>query len=76
MSHVVVIEKSKDGKIELTKDELKKMLDDAYNKGYSDGRARWDTITYPSYPIWCTSSNSNTIASDKITLNANDVSGT
>ena len=77
MSHVVVIEKNKDGKIELTKDELQKMLDDAYSKGYSDGKARgWDTITYPSYPIWYTSSNSNTIASDKITLNANDVSGT
>ena len=77
MSHVVVIEKNKDGKIELTKDELQKMLDDAYSKGYSDGRAtRWDTITYPSYPIWYASSASNTVTSDKITLNANDVSGT
>lgn len=32
MSRVVVIEKNKDGKIELTKEELQKMLDDAYNQ--------------------------------------------
>lgn len=73
MSRIVVIEKNKDGKIEFTKDELQKMLDDAYSQGYSDGRARWDTITYPSHP-WYISTNSNTVASDKITLNGTDVS--
>lgn len=75
MSHVVVVEKNKEGKIELTKDELQKMLDDAYSKGFSDGKAtRWDTITYPSYPTWYTSPVSNTIATDKITLNGTNVS--
>ena len=61
MSHVVVVEKNKDGKIELTKDELQKMLDEAYDKGYSDGRARWDTITYPSIPTWYTTTNEITL---------------
>lgn len=53
MSRVVIIEKNKDGKIELTKDELQKILDDAYSQGYADGNKKYDTITYPSYPI-CT----------------------
>ena len=70
MGHVVVIEKNKDGKIEFTKDELQKMLDDAYNKGYSDGRLRWDTITYPSYPNWYTTT------TDKITLNSECINAT
>lgn len=54
MSRVVVVEKNKDGKIELTKDELQKMLNDAYNQGYSDGSSkRYDTITYPiTTPVW------------------------
>lgn len=59
MSRVVIIEKNKDGKIELTKDELQKMLDDAYNQGYFDGKGRYDTITYPSYPEWDTSTSTN-----------------
>lgn len=39
----VVIVTEKDGKIELTRDELQKMLDEAYAKGKADGT----TITYP-----------------------------
>ena len=65
MSRVVVVEKDKDGKIRLTKEELQKMLDDAYNQGHSDG-SKYDYITYPSntrtYPwyyttITCSDSN-------------------
>ena len=52
MSRVFIIEKNKDGKIELTKDELQKMLDDAYNQGYADGNKKYDTITYPSSQRW------------------------
>ena len=51
MSQIIIIEKNKDGKIEFTKDELQKMLDDAYNRGYSDGR-KYDVITYPSHQNW------------------------
>ena len=74
MSRVVVIEKNKDGKIELTKEELQKMLDDAYTQGYTDGKGRYDTITYPSYPIWYTASNTNATTKDSVTLNASEVS--
>ena len=72
MSRVVVIEKNKDGKIELTKEELQKMLDDAYTQGYTDGKGRYETITYPSYPSWYTTT--NTISKDTITLKGTDVS--
>lgn len=73
MSRVVVIEKNKDGKIELTKEELQKMLDDAYTQGYTDGKGRYDTITYPSYPVWYTTTSSNTISKDNVTINGTDV---
>mgnify|MGYP002518445283 CR=1 FL=1 len=42
-------------------ENLQKMLDDAYNQGYTDGNKRYDTITCPSYPwIYTTSSSSTT----------------
>ena len=72
MSRIVVIEKNKNGKIELTKEELQKMLDDAYNQGYMDGKGRYETITYPSHPIWCTTANA--ASKDSITLTSVDVS--
>lgn len=68
MSRVVVIEKNKDGKIELTKEELQKMLDDAYSQGYTDGKGRYETITYPSNPIWYTTTATNATSKDSITL--------
>lgn len=73
MSRVVIVEKNKDGKIELTKDKLQKMLDDAYNQGYADGRSKYEAITYPSYPVWykCTN-DSNTIDADKITITSKE----
>ena len=74
MSRVVVIEKNKDGKIELTKEELQKMLDDAYTQGYTDGKGRYETITYPSYPFCYTTTVTSTTSKDSITLNSTDVS--
>jgi len=44
MGRIVIVEKNEAGKIELTKEELQKMLDDAYNQGYKDGN-RSTTIT-------------------------------
>ena len=73
MSRVVVIEKNKDGKIELTKEELQKMLDDTYLQGYTDGKGRYETITYPSYPVWYTTTATNTTSKDSITLSGTDV---
>lgn len=72
MSRVVIIEKNKYGKIELTKEELQKMLDDVYNQGYADGKGRYETITYPSYPVWYSTTNAESKGS--LTLNGTDVS--
>ena len=66
MSRIIIIEKNKDGKIELTKDELQKMLDDAYSQGYTDWNKRYDTITYPSSLSWIyTTASSNTTPLNK-----------
>ena len=48
MGRIVIVEKNEAGKIELTKEELQKMLDDAYNQGYTDGN-RPTTITTSTY---------------------------
>ena len=50
MSRIVVIEKNEAGKVELTKEDLQKMLDDAYNQGYADGN-RMTTVTSPCWPV-------------------------
>ncbi len=58
---------NKNGKIELTKDELKQLLDDAYWEGF---RGNTTTFTYqtPNWQpyIWC-----NTTAGSSIELNSN-----
>ena len=53
------------GKIEFTKDELEKLL----NEVYSEGRNSYVSITTPSYPSWTVTPYCNTIDSSKITLN-------
>ena len=66
MCRVVVVEKNKDGKIELTKEELQKMLSDAYDQGYYDRSIKWDTITYPTYYKFAENNNGTT--TDNITV--------
>lgn len=46
--HVVIVTEQ-DGKIVLTKDELQKMLDDAFAKGYEEGKIAGQT--YYTGPI-------------------------
>ena len=53
------------GKIEFTKDELEKLLNEVYSEGYN----RYVSITTPSNPSWTTFPYCNTIDSSKITLN-------
>ena len=48
MKPVLIFKELKDGKVELTKEELEKLLEDAYNEGYNAGKAV--NITYPVYP--------------------------
>lgn len=38
------------GKIELTKEELEKLLNESYSEGYSDGYKSYHSISIPSYP--------------------------
>lgn len=46
----IVLERDKDGNVRVTVDEIKKMVEDAYESGYEDGR-KSVTITVPvPYP--------------------------
>jgi len=47
----LVIYIKENGKIELSREELDKMLEDAYQGGYLDG-SKTSTITYPYYPYY------------------------
>ena len=68
--YVVVVE-HKDGKIELTKDELQKMLDEAYAKGKEDERnSHWYTLTCgdtwkPPYTYSSTTYTTDAVSVDK-----------
>ena len=63
---IKVFTTNKDGKIELTKDELKKLLDEAYWEGYRSNNV-W---TYQT-PNW--SPYQWTVTTDSVTLNAEDI---
>ena len=46
----IILEKDKDGNVRVTADEIKKMVEDAYESGYEDGR-KSVPITVPApYP--------------------------
>lgn len=75
---IKVFTTNKNGKIEFTKDELKKLLDEAYWEGY---RASGDTYTYltPNWQPYCwnaTVTAANSSANSTLTLNSNTTSGT
>lgn len=67
MGRIVVIETNKAGKVELTKEELQKMLDDAYNQGYEDGN-KSVTVTSPYYPITLPTNIPWSIDKDSVTI--------
>lgn len=58
------------GRIELTKDELEKLLNESYSEGYSDGCSRYYSISTPSYPYitYCNGSSDNSLSADKATV--------
>ncbi len=57
----IVIETTKDGYPKITVDELKRIVDNAYDEGYRDGKNSIPTITTTPYtPTW-TSDRSITI---------------
>ena len=71
----IFLEKNSNGKVELTPDEIRKMLDDAYNEGFKDGKQeQFVPITYPSYPYtgyptWISDHITVTCETPKVTLN-------
>lgn len=72
MMYVVCVKENDKGKVETTRSELQKMLDDAYRKGYDDGyekgKNNWNTITVPSWPITCTTNTTPCVTNDSVTL--------
>lgn len=53
------------GRIELTKEELEKLLNESYSEGYSDGRSSYCIISPPSYP-YITYCNDSSVADKAI----------
>lgn len=58
------------GRIELTKDELERLLNESYSEGYSDGCSRYYSISTPSYPYitYCNGSSDNSLSAEKATV--------
>lgn len=65
------------GRIELTKEELEKLLNESYSEGYSDGCRSCYTISTPSYPYITYCNGSSTadkaiLSADKVTVSSCD----
>lgn len=56
MKPIVIVAIEKDGGILITKEDLQKLVDDAYEQGKADGRDTWATpnnpITITPTPTW------------------------
>lgn len=77
----------KNGKVDLTKEQLEKLLNQKYNEGYADGKKVYNPITYSTCPysywscpyhwtnkpsiVW-TSSNSSSSSDNTITCTSTD----
>ena len=64
----IILVKDKDGKIEIAEAEIKKLISDAYDEGYRDGRQSQSWISTTPSVIWNNDPN-------KITLNPNTATG-
>ena len=62
MRKIKVFHLNKEGKIEFTKEELEKLLNETYGDGYNEGKSHTFTWTQPYY------------SSNEITLLNNDMS--
>lgn len=75
---VKVFDFNKNKKIEFTKEELEKLLNEVYNAGYIEGKSYHWTWTSPTvYPSWyCTTSSNDgitiTTASDNTIVDSSD----
>lgn len=69
---IKIIYPNSKGKIELTKEELEKLLNESYSEGYSDGCNRYSSISIPSYPYitYCNSNSADSaLRADKLKIN-------
>lgn len=69
---IKVFTKDKDGKIELTKEELQKVLDEAYWEGYNN-KPLSDTITQTSPEWWKQPYYTTTATSSNITIKSPEI---
>ena len=66
----IILVKDKDGKIEITEAEIKKLISDAYDEGYRDGRQSQSWISTTPSVIW--NNDPNKITLDKYITTCND----
>lgn len=69
---IKVFTKNKDGKIELTEEELRKVLDEAYWEGYRN-KPLSDTITWTSPQWWNQPYYTTTTTSSNITIRSPEI---
>lgn len=67
---------NKNNKIELSKEQLKSLLDQAYWEGYRSGHGTTWTYTTPNWApyYWTSSCQTNAISTTEITANNNSIS--
>lgn len=66
----IILVKDKDGKIEIAESEIKKLISDAYDEGYRDGRQSQSWISTTPSVIW--NNDPNKITLDKYTTTCRD----
>ena len=80
---MIVYVDTKNGKVDLTKDELKKLLKEEYDRGYNAGKKVLGSVTYSCPNYWgcpyrycnswtVTTANGYTFDSNQVTCNNSD----
>ena len=79
---MIVYVDTKNGKVDLTKDELKKLLKEEYDRGYNAGKKVLGSVTYscPNYWFcpyrycnsWTITGNGHTLDSNQVTCNSSN----
>jgi hypothetical protein len=75
---IKIIYPNSKGKIELTKEELEKLLNESYSEGYSDGCSRYSSISIPSSPYitYCNGNSADSaLRADKVKVNGDNCDG-
>ena len=75
----IMIQIDKQGKIDITAEEIRKIIDDAYAQGYSDGKASvtpaiiYNERTWPYWREYWYSTTTPYTTTDHITISCNDL---